>query len=196
MERERKKRETRAAISRVATKLFFERGFDAVTVDDVARAAKVSKMTVFNYFARKEDLLFDREPEGIEILRAARANRGKKTIVAALRAEVARLVAAQNVFVRFDRDVPRFWKVVEESPALRARFREIADEAREGLAAHFEGPNADLAASIVVAGWRAAYRAGLSAARRGKSARRASAELERVFDVAMTAARVALTDKR
>jgi AcrR family transcriptional regulator len=56
--RERKKRETREAITRAAWKLFGRRGFDAVTVADIARAAKVSEKTVFNYFPAKEDLVF------------------------------------------------------------------------------------------------------------------------------------------
>ena len=56
--RERKKRETREAITRAAWKLFARRGFDAVTVADIARAAKVSEKTVFNYFPAKEDLVF------------------------------------------------------------------------------------------------------------------------------------------
>ena len=56
--RERKKRETREAIARAAWKLFVRRGFDAVTVADIARAANVSEKTVFNYFPTKEDLVF------------------------------------------------------------------------------------------------------------------------------------------
>ena len=56
--RERKKRETREAIARAAWKLFNRRGFDAVTVADVAAAAGVSEKTVFNYFPAKEDLVF------------------------------------------------------------------------------------------------------------------------------------------
>jgi AcrR family transcriptional regulator len=56
--RERKKRETREAITRAAWRLFARRGFDAVTVADIARAAKVSEKTVYNYFPAKEDLVF------------------------------------------------------------------------------------------------------------------------------------------
>ena len=56
--RERKKRETREAIARAAWKLFGRRGFDAVTVADIAAEANVSEKTVFNYFPAKEDLVF------------------------------------------------------------------------------------------------------------------------------------------
>src|SRR5262249_17453796 len=56
--RERKKRQTRDAIAAAALALFRERGFDAVTVADVARAADVSEKTVFNHFPAKEDLVF------------------------------------------------------------------------------------------------------------------------------------------
>jgi AcrR family transcriptional regulator len=56
--RERKKRQTRAAIAAAAMGLFRERGFDAVTIADVARAADVSEKTIFNYFPAKEDLVF------------------------------------------------------------------------------------------------------------------------------------------
>jgi AcrR family transcriptional regulator len=61
--RERKKRAMRKAIAEAAMKLFRARGFDAVTVADVARAANVSEKTVFNYFPTKEHLFFHR---GIE----------------------------------------------------------------------------------------------------------------------------------
>jgi AcrR family transcriptional regulator len=56
--RERKKRQTREAIAAAAMELFTERGFDAVTVADVAEAADVSEKTVFNYFPTKEELVF------------------------------------------------------------------------------------------------------------------------------------------
>src|ERR1700712_5361728 len=69
--RERKKRETRQHLSDIATGLFYERGFDAVSVAEVADAAGVSKMTVFNYFPRKEDLFFDRGPELAELFSEA-----------------------------------------------------------------------------------------------------------------------------
>src|SRR5690242_21571654 len=56
--RERKKLETARAVRRAAIDLFLERGFDDVSVAEIAAAANVSKMTVFNYLPSKEDLLF------------------------------------------------------------------------------------------------------------------------------------------
>src|ERR1700678_2800846 len=73
--RERNKQKMRTAISNVATRLFIERGFDNVTVAEIAEAASVSTMTVFNYFQRKEDLFFDREGESIAFIRRALAAR-------------------------------------------------------------------------------------------------------------------------
>src|SRR5689334_9757687 len=62
----RKKTQTRLAISNVATQLFIERGFDHVTIAEVAAAANVSVNTIFNYFANKEELFFDRGEEVAE----------------------------------------------------------------------------------------------------------------------------------
>jgi AcrR family transcriptional regulator len=58
--RERKKAQTRQRIADVAAALFAERGYDAVTMLEVARAADVSDQTVYNYFPAKQDLVFDR----------------------------------------------------------------------------------------------------------------------------------------
>nr|BFE83566.1 hypothetical protein GCM10020093_061670 [Planobispora longispora] len=61
--RESKKRETRQAISDHATRLFIEHGFDRTTIADIAAASRVAKMTVTNYFPRKEDLALDHHEE-------------------------------------------------------------------------------------------------------------------------------------
>ena len=58
--RERKKQQTQQLILDTATRLFDQRGFDGVTVAEIARAAELSEMTVFNYFPTKEDLVFGR----------------------------------------------------------------------------------------------------------------------------------------
>ncbi|GAB3891203.1 hypothetical protein GCM10027612_36670 [Microbispora bryophytorum subsp. camponoti] len=59
--RERKKRQTRRRIAEVAVRLFVERGFDDVTMAEVAQAAEVSVNTVYNYFQAKEDLVLPPE---------------------------------------------------------------------------------------------------------------------------------------
>jgi len=57
--RERKKRATRQQIARTAVRLFLERGFEDVSVAEIAEAADVSKVTVFNYFPSKADMAFE-----------------------------------------------------------------------------------------------------------------------------------------
>ncbi|MGW7531673.1 TetR/AcrR family transcriptional regulator [Amycolatopsis sp. NPDC054798] len=63
--------QTRARILEVANRLFLERGYEAVTVAEVAREAGVSSVTVFNHFARKEDLFLDRAADVANLLRTA-----------------------------------------------------------------------------------------------------------------------------
>src|SRR3569832_411528 len=87
--------QTRAKISEVATRLFLERGFDTVTVAEVARAAGVSSVTVFKHFPRKEDLLLDRAPDAVEVLRSA-VRDGGPDVLESLRAATVRLLEARH----------------------------------------------------------------------------------------------------
>ncbi|MFL6207155.1 MAG: TetR family transcriptional regulator [Acidimicrobiales bacterium] len=73
--RERKKHQTRDAVTAAAHDLFRERGFDAVTVDEIAAAANVSPRTVFRYFGSKEAILFGDHGERLELIREAIAAR-------------------------------------------------------------------------------------------------------------------------
>src|ERR1700739_3177254 len=61
--RERKKARNRRHIADTAAQLFAERGYEHVTVTDVARAAEVAEQTVYNYFPAKENLVTDREEQ-------------------------------------------------------------------------------------------------------------------------------------
>lgn len=127
--RTRKRLATRQAISDAATRLFNERGFDQVTVDDIAAAADVGRMTVFNHFARKEDMFFDLEEEGREDLRRALRDRDPATgAIEALRLFAHRAVAEQRPYVRFFEGSARFAQTVAGSEALKARARAIHDD--------------------------------------------------------------------
>src|ERR1700760_2773222 len=100
--RSRKRLATRDSISTAATRLFLERGFDHVTVDEIATAADVGRMTVFNHFPRKEDLFFDREEESRELLREAlRQLDPQLSPIEMLRLLAHRLAVEQSPFVRF-----------------------------------------------------------------------------------------------
>jgi len=74
--RERKKRLTRQAIVESATRLFAERGFENVTVSEIADASNVAVKTLFTYFSSKEDLLFDDENVLLEEILVAVRTRG------------------------------------------------------------------------------------------------------------------------
>lgn len=85
--RERKKAATREAIRDAALQLFLERGFDAVSVREVADQADVSPTTVFAHFPQKESLVFSDEDERHERLVAAVRDRPPGTTIShALRA--------------------------------------------------------------------------------------------------------------
>ena len=91
--RERKKRQTREAIAQTAMRLFFARGFDEVTVADVARAADVSEKTVFNYFPAKEDLvLHGGEERRAALIEAIRGRPAGMSVVEPFRAATLEFV--------------------------------------------------------------------------------------------------------
>ena len=84
--RERKKVDTRRTIARAALLLAVERGPDAVTVDDIATAADVSRRTVFNYFATKEQAILGFDPNrSLELGRSVLARPAKESPLTTLR---------------------------------------------------------------------------------------------------------------
>ena len=118
--RERKKRETRDAIAQAAARLFVERGFDAVTIDDIAREADVSRQTVFNYFPAKEQILFDRDEEIEEALLAAvRGRTDGASLVSAFRAHTRGFWTRLGTILNAGPLPQGFWEVVDRTPALR-----------------------------------------------------------------------------
>ncbi|MQY08978.1 TetR/AcrR family transcriptional regulator [Actinomadura macrotermitis] len=133
--RERKKRETRRRIADIATGLFLMRGFDAVTIADVARAADVSVNTVFNYFRTKEELFFDRQADIIE--QAARdfaARRPGESALALFRRRFFEGLDAGAYQTGFHEGAEAWVATVQASPSLVAYQREIGQRAQDRLA--------------------------------------------------------------
>lgn len=138
--RERKKAETRQRIADLATPMFIARGFDNVTIAEIAEAAGVSKVTVFNYFPRKEDIFFDRFPQVRELLfGAVTGRRPDETPVAALRRLFIDLAEQGHPIGGFEDRYVHFWRTVLDSPTLRARAREAVFEFEEYLAGLLTG---------------------------------------------------------
>ena len=164
--RERKKRQTRQAISDIASGLFMLRGFDNVTVAEVARAANVSTKTVFNYFPRKEDLFLDRIPEAIELINQAVHGRppGEEP-PAALRRLFLDLLRRGHPLAGIGEGYQHFWQVILDSPALLARLRECVEEVEDQLAcllAEAAGtgpgdPRAQMTAALIVTVYRTTF---------------------------------------
>lgn len=132
--RERRKQRTRRLISETAWRLFADRGFEQVTVADVARAAEVAEATVFNYFRTKEALVF----QGMEtfeaaLLEAVRNREPGETPVSALdrflrdQGRAALDPAIGDIIVTGAR-------MVQASPILRVREAEILDGHAQALA--------------------------------------------------------------
>ena len=154
---------TRARIAQAAAALFVDRGFDAVTVAEVARAAGVSSATVFKHFPRKEDLYLDRADEAAELLRAAvRERPAGADVLSCLHAAAVDLLDARHPLSGLDeRSVP-FFRTVAASPALTARVREIAADLQQLLTTELErdpacARDAALLAALVIAGYATVF---------------------------------------
>jgi AcrR family transcriptional regulator len=164
--RTRKRLVTRQGISDAATRLFIERGFDHVTVDEIAAAADVGRMTVFNHFPRKEDMFFDRDEEGREMLREALRQRDPRVApIEAYRQLAHRLIAEQSPAVAFSARSQGFIETIEASETLKARARAIRDELAQVVTVALSecvgreptDPDAHLAAGLLLATWTVAF---------------------------------------
>jgi AcrR family transcriptional regulator len=160
--REANKARTRQAISDIATRLFIERGFENVTVAEIADAAHVSVKTVFNYFSTKEELFYDRMDDILAIIVAAVRDRPPGTTVL----ESLHVLFTER-HVPFDdtgwrrlRDPDRYAAIrsfvaaEHASPTLRARRLVIAENwtrrLEELLAEETDAREAKVLAALVV----------------------------------------------
>jgi AcrR family transcriptional regulator len=182
--RERKKRQTREAIAEAAMTLFAARGFDAVTVADVARASDVSEKTVFNYFPAKEDLVLHGGEERLAaLIEAIRSRPDGASIVEPFRAATLEFVdRVENDPIESIVRVPR---LVAESRSLRDRlFLSWEQEAAllaPVLAAEAGAPDGDLVPAVVARtlAWthRLTFRAAFTRLLAGEDQRAVAADL-------------------
>jgi AcrR family transcriptional regulator len=129
--RARKKRLTREAIFASAERLFSERGFENVTVAEIADAANVSVKTVFTYVSAKEELLFRGQPTVLDAVVLAVAGRrlGQTPLVAAAQALLDAVDQADE-----NLSLGSFQRMVASGPAARSRVRALWDETETRLA--------------------------------------------------------------
>lgn len=193
--RERKKSQTRQVIADTAMDLFRRHGYDAVTVEQVAAAAQVSKKTVFNYFTTKEDLVFaradDREAAIVAAATSAGGSDGNDLL------ESFRVMCLdQTAFIARMRTEPSrgLFDLIAANPPLQRRAHEIharltsvlvAILARQtGLAT--DDPLLEVVAGTLVNAQRALYRTLRERVARGGTdaaiTRAHRTDVDRVFD--------------
>jgi AcrR family transcriptional regulator len=134
--RERKKQRTRQLLSETARRLFSERGFEQVSIAEIAREAEVSEQTVFNYFPSKEDLVYSGlETFEEQLLSAIRDRPPGQTVIAAFGEfilEPRGLLAARDEAAA--RELMAVTRMIAASPMLLAREEQIFARYTETLA--------------------------------------------------------------
>jgi len=181
--RERKKQRTRQALVDAALALHRERGFEGVTIAEIARRADVSPRTFFGYFETKEDVFLGRGDERLEgLVRVIRQRDRREPILVAIRRELLR-----------DREpradgpaaaAPRRPELLRH-PAVQARLREHwnrwEDTLAEAIAADAGVGPGDPEPRVAAAALTGAIRVAAAAAERQPRRRREVAE--RAFDL-------------
>jgi AcrR family transcriptional regulator len=132
--RESKKQRTREHIAAEAMRLFAMRGFDHVTVAEIAEAADVSEKTVFNYFSTKEDIFFDEVPARLELLATAIRDRKRGESVFSVLRRLQSRDAGRLTSERF----ATFARIIEESHALQTKELELMGHFADVLATTLE----------------------------------------------------------
>ena len=159
--RERRKALTAAELEAAAFRLFGERGFDAVTVDDIAAEADVSRRTFFRYFASKEDvLLADHFVQLARLREAMDARPADEPIVTALRNA---LLSMSTDFEDRKEMIILRGRLMRDTPSLQARslvHQKLWEEAMQEMVADRLGvdPVKDLRPGVVSAATLAAMR--------------------------------------
>ncbi|MFC4944527.1 TetR/AcrR family transcriptional regulator [Pseudonocardia sp. GCM10023141] len=154
--RERKKLRTHATISETAIALFLDRGYDDVSVAEIAAAAEVSKRTLFAYFPTKDALVLHRFADHEdEPARTVRGRAADESPLAALRRHLRGALAQRDPISGLC-DLPAvvdFYRLVITTPSLRAALLGYGQRSEQHLAAALleaapDGPHAELTARL------------------------------------------------
>ncbi|MEU9617564.1 MULTISPECIES: TetR family transcriptional regulator [unclassified Streptomyces] len=156
--RERKKERTRETISETAVRLFLDKGFDQVSITEIAEAAEISRRTLFAYFPTKEDLVLHRFADHeSEAARTVRARPAGQPPLDALRDAMLRALAARdpNTGLNDEPETMAFLRMVTGTESLSARLTRYAVRGIDALAEALGQAGADplvarLAAAQVV----------------------------------------------
>ena len=174
--RERNRRHTRAVIADAAMRLFAERGFDQVSVAEIAAAAGVAEKTVYNYFPAKADMFFDEASDILaELLAAVRHRADGQSALDA----VAAFVAGRAEWAAGRRPAQPtrgFRQLIADSTALQAHQRLMFGRYETALAAVLAEETGAAAGSVepfvasvaLVAVLRAPFEASASSTSPGK----------------------------
>jgi AcrR family transcriptional regulator len=182
--RSRARRALRAEITAQALGLFSERGFDAVTADELAEAVGVSRRTLFRLFATKEDIVvaaFD--TLGDEAVAALRERPAEDPPWPALRRALGTAVD------RLEQRPATFFElhdVIAQTPALRRRLLEQRDGWRAAfaveMAARAPGERNEVACELLAAAAIAAFDVATEMWARSGGRRRLSKLLDESFE--------------
>lgn len=173
--RELKKEQTRQLIADTAWRLVADRGFDQVTIAEIAREAQVAPATLFNYFSSKEDLFYWRlEAFGARLAEAVSARPPGEPALAAFRrallAEGGLLAQVEEGDAEALKRLRTVNRVIAESPALRAREQQAINRTAASLAAVLAAdtgaPGDDLAPQVTAHALMGVHRALLDHVRR------------------------------
>jgi len=147
--RERKRIQTRRTLNQVAVRLFLERGFDAVTVAEIADEANVALTTLFSYYPEgKAALVFEQDEDRAEALSRAVRDRAPETDPLSA---VEAFMESRLPFESGDPEAARVLDLIFSTPPLRAYVRAKWTDCEDALT------------SLLADEWHEAESAGLRA---------------------------------